>query len=41
MEAIGINVMKTLKDNFVDFEIKPKNFVILVNLLYAKEKILS
>jgi len=41
MEAIGINVMKILKDNNIKFEIKPKNFVILVNLLCAKEKVLA
>lgn len=39
MEATGINVIKTLKDNDINFEIKPKNFVLLVNLLCAREKI--
>ena len=40
MEAIGINVFKTLNESKIDFEIKPKNYVLLVNLLCSKNKII-
>ena len=39
MEAVGINVFSTLKLNKIKFEIKPKNKVILCNLLCSKQKI--
>ena len=37
MEAVGINVFSTLKLNRIKFEIKPKNRVILCNLLCSKQ----
>ncbi len=39
MEAVGINVFSTLKLNKIKFEIKPKNRIILCNLLCSKKKI--
>lgn len=33
MESVGIDVFKTLKNNYIDFELKPKNKVVLVCLL--------
>lgn len=33
MESVGINVFKTLKDNNINIERNPKNFVILCSLL--------
>jgi predicted metal-binding protein len=35
MEAAGIDVFKTLRNNDIEFEIKPKKFLLLVNLLCA------
>ena len=40
MEAVGINVFSTLKLNKINFEIKPKNKIILCNLLCSKKRIL-
>lgn len=37
MEAGGIDVFKTLKNNYIDFELKPKNKVILATLLCSNE----
>ncbi len=39
MEAVGINVFSTLKLNGINFEIKPKNKIILCNLLCSKQRI--
>ncbi|MHA1437430.1 MAG: DUF2284 domain-containing protein [Promethearchaeota archaeon] len=39
MEAAGINVFRTLKENNITFEIKPKTFVLIVNLLCSKYKL--
>ena len=39
MEAVGINVFSTLKLNGISFEIKPKNKIVLCNLLCSKKKI--
>lgn len=39
MESVGINVFSTLKINKIDFEIKPKNKVVLVSLLLSNEKL--
>ena len=39
MEAVGINVFKTLKKNEILFELKPKNFVLLLNLLCTKARL--
>jgi len=39
MEAAGINVFKTLKNNGISYEIKPINFIKLVNLLCSFEEI--
>jgi len=36
MESVGIYVMKTLENNNISFELKPKNYVILVCLLCYK-----
>ena len=36
MEAVGINVFATLKNNNIDFEIKPQNKILLVCLLCKK-----
>lgn len=41
MEAGGIYVFKTLKNNNIDYEIKPKNFVILTALLCSHKKIIK
>ncbi len=35
MEAVGINVIKTLINDNIDFELKPKNKVVLVCLLFT------
>ncbi len=40
MEAVGIDVYKTLRNNNIDFEIKPKNKVILITLLCSNDEIL-
>jgi len=40
MEAVGINVISTLKNVNIPFEIKPKNKVILVSLLCSNERLL-
>ena len=40
MEAAGIDVFKTLKNNNISFEIKPKNKVLLITLLCSNEKLL-
>lgn len=40
MEAVGINVFHTLKNNNIGFEIKPKNKVILTNLLCSNKPLL-
>ncbi|MBD3216132.1 MAG: hypothetical protein GF311_26195 [Candidatus Lokiarchaeota archaeon] len=39
MEAAGIDVYRTMKNNHIDFEIKPNKKVILVNLICTKEKL--
>ena len=39
MESTGIYVFKTLKNNNIDFELKPINKVLLVCLLCLKEEI--
>ena len=39
MEAGDINVFKTLKDNNIPFELKPKNYVLLVNLLSTDKRL--
>ncbi len=39
MEAAGINVYNTLKNNNIDFELKPKNKVILATLLCSKKEL--
>lgn len=39
MEAGGIDVFKTLRNNDIKFEIKPKKFILLINLLCAKNPI--
>ncbi len=39
MEAVGINVFNTLKNNHIEFELKPINKVILVNLLCSTESL--
>ena len=39
MESVCINVFSTLKLNGIKFEIKPKNKIVLCNLLCSKEKI--
>ena len=36
MESIGIDVFRTLKNNNIDFELKPKNKVVLVCLLCSR-----
>jgi len=38
MEAAGIDVFKTLKNNGIHFELKPKNKVILTTLLCSKDE---
>ncbi|KKM72884.1 hypothetical protein LCGC14_1416030 [marine sediment metagenome] len=40
MEAVMINVFSTLKLNKINFEIKPKNRIILCNLLCSKKEII-
>lgn len=40
MEAAGIDVYNTLKNNHIEFELKPMNKVILVNLLCSKDNLL-
>lgn len=40
MEAVGIDVFKTLKNNDINFEYKPRNKVILVSLLCSNKKII-
>lgn len=40
MEAAGIDVFNTLKNNNISFEIKPKNKVLLITLLCSNEKLL-
>jgi len=40
MEAIGINVLNTLKNNNIDFEVKPNKKVILTTLLCSNEPLL-
>lgn len=39
MEAVGIDVLNTLKANDIKFEIKPQNEVVLVNLLCSMDKL--
>lgn len=39
MEASGINVLSTMKLNGIKFEVKPKNKVVLCNLLCSKNKL--
>jgi predicted metal-binding protein len=39
MEAAGIDVFRTLKANGIAFEVKPRRFVLLVNMLCATKKI--
>jgi hypothetical protein len=39
MEAAGIDVFNTLKRNKIKFELKPENFVLLVNLLCSRNKL--
>lgn len=39
MEAAGIDVFKTLKNNDIEFELKPRNFILLINLLCSKNPI--
>jgi hypothetical protein len=36
MEAVGINVLSTLRLNKIDFEIRPKNKILLVCLVCIK-----
>ncbi len=35
MEAAGIDVFNTLKNNHIEFDLKPKNKVLLVTLIYC------
>jgi len=39
MEAVGINVLATLRKNHISYEVKPKTFVRLVCLLCTNQKI--
>jgi predicted metal-binding protein len=39
MEAAGINVFETLRKNNIEFELKPENYILLVNLLCSSEKV--
>ncbi len=39
MEAAGIDVFKTLRKNSIKFELKPKRFVLLVNLLCSDKEL--
>ncbi|MBD3212678.1 MAG: hypothetical protein GF311_08715 [Candidatus Lokiarchaeota archaeon] len=39
MEAAGINVFETLKKNNIEFEVKPKDFILIVNLLCSDKQI--
>ncbi len=40
MEAVGINVLKTLDNVGIEYELKPKNKVLLVTLLCSQEYLL-
>ncbi|KKM99700.1 hypothetical protein LCGC14_1145260 [marine sediment metagenome] len=40
MEAVGVNVLKTLKNAGIEYELKPKNKVVLTTLLCSQEKLL-
>ena len=40
MEAVGINVFKTLKNAGIDYELKPKNKVLLTTLLCSQDVLL-
>lgn len=39
MESAGIDVFNTLRNNNIDFELKPKNIVILTNLICLNKRI--
>jgi predicted metal-binding protein len=39
MEAAGINVFQTLKNNGIKFEVKPRNYATLVSLVCSKVKV--
>lgn len=40
MEAVGIDVLDTMKNNHINFELKPMNKVILSNLICSNEELL-
>ena len=39
MESVGIHVFHTLKKNNINYEIKPKNFIVMVSLICSNKQI--
>jgi predicted metal-binding protein len=39
MEAVGINVFKTLDNNNIEYELKPEKIILLVNLICSNKKL--